>query len=440
MGLMSFLGSKPETPVAVRKPGVFAALDVGASKTVCFIAKTEQTLAGVRPRVIGVGHQSTRGIRAGAVVDMDEAAKSIRIAVENAERLAGHTITDIMLATTAGAPVSTRISVDMDIAASEVTDRDLRRILATALREHEAPGRAVLHALPTSWRVDGHRGVKDPRGMFGNTLGVDMHVISAASDPLQNLMACVERCQLSVSSVAVTPFVSGLSVLTADEAELGALVIDIGAHTTSFAVFAEGNLQHVDAVCIGGAHVTNDIARGLQTPLPAAERIKALHGCALDSPDDDQVMIETPPVAGSGQSGMVQQPRSLLNAIIRPRLEETFEIVRDRLRAAGVDGAVGRNVVITGGASQLPGTTEMAHRILGKQARLGQVEGLSGLGDAVSGSAFSACAGVIQRHVSGPGEAISGPPRLVQNLQKRTTFQTSERGPVAVLRWFAESF
>jgi len=439
MGMMNAFKSKTETPTTARKPGVFAALDIGAAKTICFIAKTEQTLAGLRPRVIGVGHQSTRGVRAGAVVDMEAAAESVRAAVENAERMAGHTVTEVTLAASAGAPGSSRIAVDMDIADSEVTDRDLRRILASALREHYEPSRVILHALPLSWRVDGHRGVRDPRGMFGTALGVDLHVVSAAAEPLQNLIACVERCQLSVAGVAATPYASGLAALSPDEMELGALLIDMGAHTTTLSVFAEGALQHVDALPVGGAHVTSDIARGLQTPITAAERIKALYGCALDSPDDDQVMIETPPVAG-GQH-MVQQPRALLNAIIRPRLEEIFELLRDRLEAAGADRAAGRRLVLTGGASQLPGTCELAGRVLGKSARIGRPEHLSGLGDAVAGPGFSACAGIIHRCVSGPVEAISGPPRFIQTgPRRRAAPLPGERGPKAVLRWFAESF
>ncbi len=439
MGLMDVFGAKPRAD-AKRKPGVYAAVDIGASKTVCFLARTEQTLAGLRPRAIGVGHVSTRGVRAGAVVDMDAAAESVRMAVENAERMAEHTVSEIVLSAAAGAPTSARISVDMDLAASEVTDGDLHRILAEALHEHREPGRVMLHALPVSWRVDGHRGVKDPRGMFGNQLGVDLHIVSAAADPIQNLIACVERCQLTVSGVAATPYVSGLGVLTPDERELGALVVDMGAHVTSFAVFAEGALQHVDALPVGGAHVTSDIARGLTTPIQAAERIKALYGCALDSPDDDQVMIETPPVAGGDSATMGQQPRALLNAVIRPRLEEIFELMRDRLEAAGADKAAGRSLVLTGGASQLPGTGELAGRILSKQARVARPEALAGLGDAVSGPGFAACAGVIQRSVNGPVEAISGPPRFERNPNRRRPTASPDRGPAAVWRWFAESF
>ncbi len=439
MGLMGMFGAKTSTD-AKPKPGVFAAVDVGTSKTVCFLARTEQTLAGLRPRAIGVGHVSTRGVRAGAVVDMESATESVRTAVENAERMAGHTVSEVVLSVSAGAPTSARISVDMDLASSEVTDRDLRRILAEALHQNREPGRVMLHALPLSWRVDGHRGVKDPRGMFGDQLGVDMHIITAAADPIQNLIACVERCQLTVSGVAATPYVAGAAVLTADERELGALVVDMGAHVTSFAVFAEGALQHVDALPVGGAHVTSDIARGLSTPIQAAERIKALYGCALDSPDDDQVMIETPPVSGGESATMNQQPRALLNSVIRPRLEEIFELMRDRLEAAGADRAAGRSLVLTGGASQLPGTGELAGRILGKQARTGRPDALVGLGDAVSGPGFSACAGVIHRCAAGPNEAISGPPRFDRATAQRRVSEPGDRGPAAVWRWFAESF
>lgn len=422
-----------------RAPSHYAALDIGASKVACFIVKTEQTLTGPRPRVAGVGHQSSRGVRNGAVVDMDAAEAAVRAAVEQAERMAGVAISEVSLVTAAGAPASSRLSVEAPLAAREVAERDLKRVLAAGLADFNAPNREVLHAIPLGWRVDGHRGVRDPRGMFGETLGVDLHVITAASDPLRNLFMCVERCHLSVRELVATPYASGLSVLADDELVLGALVMDMGASQTTAAVFAEGSLVHVDALPVGGGHVTNDIARGLSTPLAAAERIKALYGSALDSPDDDRVMIETPPVAGAPDSTMGQSPRSLLNAIIRPRLEEVFEMLRDRLAAAGADEAAGRRVVLTGGAAQLPGACELAARVMGKQARLGRPEGLAGMGDAVSGPAFAACAGAILRRTRGSAEAIAGAPRFSGGPARRPVAAT-ESGPKAILRWFQESF
>ncbi|MCC5995019.1 MAG: cell division protein FtsA [Oceanicaulis sp.] len=443
MGMFAMFGGAGADAGAARKPALYAALDLGAAKTVCFIARTEPTLAGLRPRVIGVGHVSTRGVRAGAVVDMEAAAGSIRAAVDNAERMAGQTVSALHVSSACGAPSSTRIAADMELDQREVRDRDLRRIIHEAASAFDEPGRAILHALALSWRVDGHRGVKDPRAMVGEVLGVDLHLVTCAADPLHNLAACVERAGYSVAGVAATPYASGLAALTPDELELGVMVIDMGAQLTTLSIFAEGVLQHVDALPVGGAHVTSDIARGLSTPLSAAERIKALSGSALDSPEDDQVMIEAPPLAGGAAAAttMTQHPRALLNAIIRPRLEEIFELARDRVKAAGAAGAAGRGLVLTGGAAQTPGLAQLAGRVMSKQVRLGRPETLNGLGDAVSGPAFSACAGLILRAVNGPPEALAGLPRTLTPAPRgRRAHAPEERGPAAVWRWFAESF
>lgn len=441
MSVIDLFRTQPGDAATARKPAVYAALDLGAAKTVCFIARTEPTLAGLRPRVIGVGHVSTKGVRAGAVVDMEAAAASIRAAVDNAERMAGQTVSELHVSAACGGLSSTRIAVDMELDQREVRDRDLRRVIHEAASVFDEPGRTILHALALSWRVDGHRGVRDPRAMVGEVLGVDLHLVSCAADPLQNLAACVEKAGYSVAGVAATPYVSGLAALTRDELELGVMVLDLGAQMTSLAVFAEGVLQHVDAMPVGGAHVTSDIARGLSTPMSAAERIKALNGSALDSPEDDQVMIEAPPLSGGPASTMTQHPRAMLNAIIRPRLEEIFEMARDRVKSADAASAAGRGLVLTGGAAQMPGIAQLAGRVMSKQVRLGRPESLNGLGDAVSGPAFSACAGLIQRAVHGPGEALAGLPRMLSPADRqRRIHAPGERGPAAVWRWFAESF
>jgi len=423
-----------------KAPGVCAALDVGSSKIACFIAKTDQTIAGPRPRAIGVGHQSSRGVRAGAIVDMDEAAEAIRAAVEQAERMAGQAVSSVTLTLSAGQPTSTRLGAEIDLPQREVTERDLRRLLDGALSEFAVADRIVLHAIPLAWSVDDHRGIRDPRGMFGRTLGVEVHVITAATGPLRNLMTCVERCHFDLRGVVATPYASGLSALGDDEVQLGATLIDMGAGATTAAVFAEGALLHIDTVPVGGSHVTSDVARGLSTPLTAAERLKTLYGSALDSPDDDQQMIEVPSVTGDRIYGSA--PRSLLNSIIRPRLEETFELIRDRLDAAGVSKTSGRRLVLTGGAAQLPGTGELAARVFGKQVRIAGPSGITGLGDAVSGPAFSAVAGVVRRETRGAAEAIAGPPRLgvtsAARIRRDPARETARGG--AVWRWFAESF
>jgi cell division protein FtsA len=427
---------------ASKNQGVCAALDVGSSKIACFIAKSDETISGPRPRMIGVGHQSSRGVRAGAVVDMDAAAEAIRAAVEQAERMAGQAVDAVSVTLSAGQPTSTRLAAEIDLPQREVTDRDLRNLLNGALSQFDVQDRVVLHAIPLAWSVDDHRGVRDPRGMFGQTLGVEVHVITAAIGPLRNLMTCVERCHLDLKGVVATPYASGLSALGDDEVKLGATLIDMGAGATTASVFAEGALLHIDAVPVGGTHVTSDIARGLSTPIAAAERLKTLYGSALDSPDDDQQMIEIPSVSGDQGAVYGTAPRAMLNSIIRPRLEETFELIRDRLDAAGVGKASGRRLVLTGGAAQLPGTSELAGRVFGKQVRVAGPSGVTGLGDAVSGPAFSAVAGVVRRETRGAAEAIAGPPRL-------SGLMVAARRPAAVAegsedrsmwRWFAESF
>ena len=446
MSLFSFLRPKSAMSSAPGTPGVCAALDVGSSKIACFISKTEQTAAGPRPRVVGVGHQSSRGVRAGAIVDMDAAAGAIRSAVEQAERMAGLAVTAVTVTLSAGQPNSSRLAAEIELSGGQVGDRDLRRLLNGALAEFYAGDRVLLHAIPLAWSVDDHRGVRDPRGMHGKTLGVEVHVVTAAAGPLRNLMSAVERCHLDFRGAVATPYASGLSALADDEVNLGVTLLDMGAGATTAAIFSEGALYHVDSVPVGGAHVTSDVARGLSTPISAAERLKTLYGSALDTPDDDQQMIEVPPVSGETASGYGSAPRSLLNAIIRPRLEETFELIRDRLEAAGVDHVGGRRMVLTGGAAQLPGATELASRIFGRQVRLGVPTGVAGMGDAVSGPAFSAVAGVVLRQTRGAAEAIAGPPRLSAASRNRAPQPeiagdaAAQKGAGAMWRWLAESF
>lgn len=435
------LASKSAGPAAASPSAVYAVLDVGASKIACFILKVEQTLTGPRPRVVGVGHQSSRGIRAGAVIDMEAAAEAISAAVDKAEQMAGQAVSSVLLATYAGAPVSTRVSVEVALSAGEADDRDLRRAIAAGLQDAVAPGRWVLHAIPLSWRVDGHRGVKDPRGLSGRELGLDLHLVTAAGDPLSNLEACIARRHLDLSGVVASPYAAGLSVLTADETALGALLLDMGAQTTALAVFGEGALLHVDGAPVGGGHVTSDIARGLSTPPSAAERIKTLYGSALESPDDESAMIEVPPIGGDPGAAMGSAPRAMLNAIIRPRLEETFELLRDRLAASGAGEAAGRRLVLTGGAAQLPGAAELAGRVFSKQVRIGRPQGLAGLAEAVSGPGFAAAAGLALKRFRGAPEAIASPLRCPNPARAAAqVMQTPRRGPRAVLRWLAECF
>ncbi len=410
---MVSLGSKgfQGRPVAAGRAGTIAALDVGSSKISCFIAKIEpgRMANGHAPiRVIGIGHQVSRGIRAGALVDMDAAEEAIRVAVDAAERMAGVTIRDVVVAVSGAEPKSQTVGVKAAVPGPEVTDGDLTRLIGYAQANFQPEGRDVLHALPTNYSIDGARGVRDPRGMFGEKLGVDVHMVSALRGPLRNLELCIERCHLSVAGIAVSPYASGLACLVEDEMDLGVAVIDMGGGTTSLSVFFEGAMVYCDSVSIGGNHITNDIARGLSTPLAHAERMKTLYGSALASPSDEREMIDVPQVGESDADSANHIPRSMLTGIIQPRLEETFELVRDRLEASGYARLAGRRVVLTGGASQMNGARELASRMLDKQVRVGQPIRLTGLAEATGGPAFSTCAGLLTYSQISPLEAAGG--------------------------------
>ncbi|MBX3488633.1 cell division protein FtsA [Parvibaculum sp.] len=404
LGSRSFQGR----PVAAGRSGTIAALDVGSSKISCFIARIEagRIANGHAPvRVIGIGHQVSRGIRAGTVVDMDAAEEAIRVAVDAAERMAGVTIRDVVVGMSGAEPKSQTVGVKAAVAGGEISDSDLGRLIGHAQNNFQPEGRDVLHAIPANYSVDDARGVRDPRGMFGERLGVEVHMVSGLRGPLRNLELCIERCHLTVAGLAVSPYASGLACLVEDEMDLGVAVIDMGGGTTSLGIFFEGAMVYCDAVSIGGNHITNDIARGLSTPLAHAERMKTLYGSALASPSDEREMIDVPQVGESDADAANHIPRSMLTGIIQPRLEETFELVRDRMEASGYGRLAGRRVVLTGGASQLNGARELAARMLDKQVRVGQPIRLTGLAEATGGPAFSTCAGLLTYSQISPLEA-----------------------------------
>jgi len=236
--------------------------------------------------------------------------------------------------------------------------------------------------------------VRDPKGMVGDMLSVDMHVVGCDVTAARNLMLAVERCHLSIEAMVATPYVAGLAALVDDEAELGTALIDMGGGTTSVGIFAGGNLVHVDAVALGGNHVTMDIARGLTTGLADAERLKTLYGACIASPSDERETVSVP-VTGDDGDQPIHLPKSQLVRIIGPRVEETFELIRDRLKAAGFTPNAASRLVLTGGACQLTGVTEVAKRILSGQIRIGRPLGIHGLPESAKSPSFSAAVGLL---------------------------------------------
>ncbi len=391
--------------VSLGRGPVTAAVDLGATKVACFIMKPDGVRANDRTiTAAGVGYVQSRGVRGGAIVDVDQAAHAIAQAVERAETLAGVSVSGVTVAIAGGQIASRRVSATVSLGAKAIGENDQARAIAAALSGLKMPGRRIVHMRPVAWSVDGQKRVHDPRAMFGRSLGLELLVVSMNEQICQTIGQCVERAHLQFEGVAAAPLVSALAALEEDEMDLGAVCIDMGGGSTSVAVFADGALIHVDSLAVGGSHVTADVARGLSTSIVGAERIKTLHGSAIASANEDREMIEAPPRGDDPGAGPVVAPRSILKGIIAPRVEETLELLRERLKTSGAPVESGATIVLTGGASQLAGVREVAVRVFDRSVRLGRPRRFPHLADAASGPAFCAAAGVLHRAAFGPGE------------------------------------
>ncbi|OQM77356.1 cell division protein FtsA [Manganibacter manganicus] len=387
--------------LSMRRSGVLTVLDVGSSKVCCVVARLKPCEDGKllrgrshQTRVIGIGHQKSQGVKSGVVIDLDRAEQAIRLAVDAAERMAGLTVDSLFVNMTAGRLKSQSFSATINLGGHEVDEADIKRVLGAGAKQALKSEREVVHSLPVGFSLDAERGVRDPRGMVGETLGVDMHVLTADAAPLRNLELAINRSHLSVERMVSTPYASGLAALVDDELEMGAACIDMGGGTTTISIFAEGRFVHGDSIPVGGNHVTLDLAKGLSTTLDAAERLKVMHGSALPGSADDRDLISIQPIGEEGETPL-QVPRAVMTRIVRARIDETLEMLRERIGKSGYGNVVGRRIVLTGGASQLSGLPEAARRILGRNVRVGRPLGVAGLPEAAKGPAFSAAVGLL---------------------------------------------
>ena len=408
--------------------GLITALDIGTTKICCFIAEIQEE-TGLN--ITGIGHQIARGLRAGAVTSMEAAEQAILAAVTSAEEMTGATIREVIVNLSGGAPSSKIFDVEVPLTRDEIREEDIRRALSEGFAHALPDERALIHAIPIGYSIDGSNGIENPRGMFGHRLGVKINRITALESAVRNLSVCVERCHLDIRTVVESAYASGLVSLVEDEMKLGSTLIDMGGGTTSIAVFAEGNVIYTDSVPLGGQRVTNDIARGLATPIVHAERMKTLYGNALPSQTDDRELIDVPAVGEETHVQANHVPRSMLIGIIKPSVEEIFELVRNRLEESGFGRYAGRRVVLTGGASQLQGTRELAASVLGKQVRLGRPIRIRGLAEATGGPAFATCAGLLSFALRTPSEWPGKPSGAVA----RSTGRAGRIG-----HWLRENF
>ena len=366
-------------------------LDIGTSK-VCTVVGELGEVGGVD--VIGLGVSESKGLKRGVVVNLDAAVESIKRSIEEAELMAGVEVGTVHLGLT-GPHIkgfNSRGVVAVAGKNREVSRDDVRRAIDAARAVSLPVGREILHVLPQDFVVDEQEGIGAPVGLTGARLEVNVHIVTGSQTATQNLVACVNRAGVEVVDTVIGQLSAAEAVLTSDEKELGVALLDIGGGTADLAIFERGSMWHTAVVAVGGDHFTNDIAVGLRTPIPEAEKIKRRCGCALSSMVEDDETIEDASVGGRRPRIMA---RRILTDILQPRAEEIFHLVWDEISKAGYEKSLNSGLVLTGGGALLDGTSEIAEQIFDLPIRRGSPAGVGGLADHVANPAYANGVGLV---------------------------------------------
>jgi cell division protein FtsA len=384
---------------------LIAALDVGSSKVCALIAEPGED---GKLKILGTGQRESRGVRRGFIADMEKSEIAIREAVEQAERIAGTNIDQVFVGFSAGGLVSNVAGVEVAIGGRRISDADIAALLDAGREEIDQAGRAILHAIPAFYTIDGVDGVKQPRGLHADKIAVDIHVIAADPPPVKNLDLCVRHAHLGVDCIVASPVAAGKACLSDEERDLGVALVELGGGVTNVSVFMGGMLVGLKSLAMGGRDITDDIASAFGTRRAEAERIKCFYGSAMTSPRDNHDMIELAPMAG-GQEGIetARITRAQLVAVIRQRLEHLTAQIEAALKELGFAGPFGRQVVLTGGGAELKGIADYAQGVLGRAVRVGRPN-LPGLPEAHSGPGFSTLAGLALFAASDEGDLPLG--------------------------------
>jgi cell division protein FtsA len=389
---------------------IIAGLDIGSSKTTALIAQAVGGDGKSAPtlKILGVGQARTTGLRRGVVSDIEETTRSIKKAVEDAERMSGTKI-DTIYAGIAGEHVRAMISKGIvAVNGDEISKADVDRANDVARAQPVPQDRELLHAIPQEYSVDKNQGIRDPIGMIGTRLETEMYLVTIGASPAMNLRKSVERAGYHVRELVLEPLASSLSVLTEDEKELGVALVEMGAGTTDIAVFHEGKIRHLGTVNYGGNNVTSDIVQGIGVTQADAERLKEKYGCAYEPLVDPTEVIQLPSTVAQGDRHV---PREVLAHIIHQRMDEIFNLVLSEIERAGFAQRLNGGVVITGGAAAMQGVAELAADVFGTGVRIGSpAENIGGLSDSVDAPRFATVVGLALygAHRSAAGFAPSG--------------------------------
>jgi len=377
--------------MAKQNPSIVG-LDIGTGSVRVVIAE----LIEGELEIVGVGEAESKGLRKGVISKPDLTIDSIKRAVEAAERMSGLQIHDMYVGL-AGAHIKGENSHGMIAIPGrhrEITREDIRRVIDTACAISIPSGREVADVLPQEYTVDDQDGMYDPLGMLGTRLSVSVHIVTSPVAAKQNVTTSVTRAGYGVTDVYLSHLAAAEAILTDDDREYGSAVVNIGSETTSVAIYQRGAVWHTAVLPVGGSHFTNDIAVGLRTPIPEAERIKREEGCAyrpLMTPEQASDLIEVPSVGGRAPRAVSRQ---ILCDILQPRAEEVLSHVQDEIRQAGFDRQLSSGIVLTGGGALLDGLVETAEQVFNAPVRIGATGDFNGLVDAAMQPAYSAAIGL----------------------------------------------
>ena len=395
-------------------------LDVGTTRVRVILAE----VAGPeRLEVVGIGTSESKGLRKGMVVNLDSAVESIKRAVEMAEQMAGFTIEQVFVGL-AGAHIkgyNSKGVVAVSRRNREIGVDDIKRVIEQASAVSVPTDREIIDVLPQEFTVDEQDGIGDPLGMLGMRLEVAVHIVTSPITAKQNIVTSVNRSGMIVLDTILEPLAATEAVLTEDEREYGTALIDIGGETTNLAIFQRGAIRHTAVFPVGGNHFTNDIAVGLRTPVPEAERIKRQSGCALSHLLDDQQrqsMLEIPSVGGHAARPL---SRYTLCEILQPRAEEIFCQIQNEIQRMGFERQISSGVVLTGGGCMLPGVPEIAEQILDLPARRGIPQGVGGLSEEISSPEYATALGLVQMGYKAKYGSVRSYLKTNSTLRRRAT-------------------
>ena len=383
---------------------LFVGLDIGTTKVVALVGSVG---AGGHIDVVGIGSHPSRGLKRGMVINIDATVQSIQHAIEEAELMAGCEIHSVYTGIAGSHIRSLNSHGIVAIRDREVTQVDIDRVVDAAKAVAIPADQKILHILPQEFVIDSQDGIREPVGMSGVRLEAKVHIVTGGVSAAQNIIKCIEKCDLQVSDIILQQLASSAAVLTDDEKELGVCLVDIGGGTTDIAVFTDGAIRHSAVIPIAGDQVTNDVAIALRTPTKNAEEIKIKYGCALKRLADD-VVIEVPSTVQRQAREISQE---VLANVIEARYEELFSLIFAELRRSGFDDLISAGIVLTGGASKINGVVELAEQVFQLPVRLGMPQNVSGMKEVTNNPIYATSVGLLlvgyQHHQQGKTEKIT---------------------------------